>query len=216
MTRPVTRLASILAAGLLVAGGCDEAETPVSAPAAEREAAMSFRVDPALLGEAATLGAGGGRGGRYLVRPPARWKAIPDAGLALLRQAAGGGEGGPTAAFVADDGSGLFASDVPAATDDARLARMREADPGVRETRYAVNGLSVAQYLLDDAGRVRFVLVLGPPVGRQVRLDYVADRDVYPSHVAAIESSIGSIRPADAVPPSVPPSSQPSPQSTDP
>ena len=181
--RPLLFLALAAAAcGCGCGCGCDEQEREVAAG----PAGMAFAVDETQL-------AGGVDVAGLRVRPPRGWTALPAAQLAAVAPA--DADVAPLAAFVADDGSALVVTDVPRLGPDERLAAFRGVDPEAAADSFDVNGLAVRQYLLRGQGRVNFRLIAdGLEADRQVQLDYAVPEAAWPARVAAVESSIGSLR----------------------
>ena len=167
--------------------GCDGQEREVAAG----PAGMAFAVDETQLADGVDVAG-------LRVRPPRGWTALPAAQLAAIAPA--DADVAPLAAFVAEDGSALVVTDVPRLEPDARLAAFREADPETAADSFDINGLAVRQYLLRPEGRVNFRLIAdGDDPDRQVQLDYAVPEAAWPARVAAVESSIGSLRRAASV-----------------
>ena len=59
---------------------------------------------------------------------------------------------------------------------------------------FRIGTLYIFQYLITDPQRVVFKLLCGGPQIQTFQVDYVLPRSVYPRHIKAIESSIGSFQ----------------------
>jgi hypothetical protein len=197
--------------GAVVVPGCREADD-AAPPPPPGPVGMQFNVDEALLGEPRAFVDYG-----ISLRPPAGWSEMPQEQIARLTAAVQPPASAepiepprPLAAFLLPkDPSVLIVSSIPWSADEADLAQFQEqlrAQFGeVRHGQFKVNGLDVQQYLLQPQGQVNFKLLVaaesaaaGDSVGRRLQLDYVVPQEAWPAQVRAVESSIGSLRPANS------------------
>lgn len=194
------RIAAVSIIALMLLAGC-------ASDSRHESSALSFRVDPARLGDRfEDPGAG------LALRAPAGWGAVPESLLAAARARLH--EVAPQAADEqqmlalyrqADDGAMLivsrFAAEVPAASRDSlallHLRKLKAEHPGaqVDDGRFTYHGYEIVQLRTVDSTTVAFKLLLSRAALPLVQLDYVVPRSAYPRELESIESSIGSLEP---------------------
>jgi len=202
VTRPRTLVPLLvwsLAAAL--AAGCGDGSS-------RQEGPLTFRVDPARLGERFEHPGTG-----LALRAPAGWDALPDslvrAAMARLREsgaAIGSREPEMLAVYRgAPEGATLAVSrydaELPPASRDSlallHLATLRRQHPGaqVDDGRFVYRGFEIVQLRAVDSVTVAFKLLLSRKARPLVQLDYVVPRSIYSRELESVESSIGSLEP---------------------
>ncbi len=193
-------------AAMILLAGCDSEEAADAGKVdANEPPPMAFTVDSTLLAAATQFELPDGR--TVELRPPAGWKPLTEAALALVARAADEAvastqpadmETTPLAAYVAADQSALILSLVPISTGEDRIAALRAAFGPVRSDAFPIGGLTVDQYLLDTDGRRNLKVLVRPVEGsgatRQLQLDYVVAGNAFEKYARIMESSLGSLR----------------------